>query len=613
MATIDQYVPYLKNPGFADVPGTITYILWEIFVKLPFGLLKLFVEIVKTLLNMLDLTSVLSGFQKTTIGTSRDIFINLIGGKYGAVSTASIAFVFLGIAGLWLLYEYRQKKRFFTPLLSLLSVMALGFFYYGNVNQANGGTETGGEYLFQTVQTATGEIRSGISSALSGSGSEYYADNKVTQQYGTYLESYVLKSTANFVNSGSTDGSYGMGKNKGKLDYEKLSGSGSQNYISEVSKDNPYFNTTGEMLPEQGMMIGLGTINAIIFIIPVAVIEVACSVMQILLLILIILFPIALLLSLLPFFRSAVFSVMKMMIAMVATPLLLGVVLTIFFWINTLIDSTVQANFGQNNIVQLISLTGIGVLTEYLVLFLIKVGVFYWGIWKHRDWLMNVISGGRSNEWNGILEAVEGKARDVTDSVKEKGTGTVLVGAGAVTGNPQLAVEGAQMVAPNVTEKVQSGHQFFERYFKDDSQAEPPESVEQEPIREENSEQTSKDVNSETDNAPISEEIPSQEESNIEPDDINVEPVIDGALFTTDEITNDREVSNFEETHSENTETLEPLEKLDDSKEHLAPEQDITVDFSPEMNPFVINENTGQEAFLNWEDALSDLVEGRSE
>lgn len=623
MATIDQYIPYIKNPGFADVPGTITYILWEIFVKLPFGMLKLFVEIVKTMLNMLDLTSALSGFQKSTIGTSRNIFLNLIGGKYGAVSTVSIAFVFLGIAGLWLLYEYRQKKRFFTPLLSLLSVMALGFFYYGNVSGANGKTETGGEYLFRTVQTATVEVRSGISSALSGSGTEYYSDDKVTTQYGDYLERYVLESTANFVNSGSTDGTYGTGKSKGKLDYKKLSSSDSQDYISEVSKDNPYFKTSGDKLPEQGMMIGLGTINAIIFIVPVAVIEASCSVMQVLLLILIILFPLALLLSLLPFFRNAVFSVLKSMLALVASPLLLGVILTIFFWINNIIDSAVQAKFGQSDIAQLVALTGIGVLTEYLALFLIKVGVFYWGIWKHRDWLMSVISGGRSNEWNGILEAVEGKARDFTESAKEKTVGTAMVGAGAVSGNPQIALQGAQMVAPNMTEKAQSGHEFFE-HFKNDNQAETPESYQEEPIQEPIKQENTTHTDNTTDDG-ISDEMPLQndvqidtDDVNISPDDLNVEPVVDGTLFTTDEITNGSDVSNYEENHTENNENnqnrdnLENLDKLDDSKENLTPMQDITVDFSPEMNPFVITDNTEHESFLNWENALVDLTGGRS-
>jgi hypothetical protein len=621
LSTIDQYIPYIKNPGFADVPGTINYIFWEIFVKLPFGMLKLFVGIVKTLLNMLDLTNALSGFQDQTIETSRNIFINLIGGKYGAVSTVSIAFVFIGIAGLWLLYEHRQKKNFFTPLLSLISVMALGFFYYGNVTQVNGKAETGGQFLFQTVQKATVEIRTGISSAISGSGSDYYSDNKITTQYGDYLERYVLESTANFVNSGSTDGTYGTGKNKGKLDYKKLSGSDSQDYISEISKDNPYLKTSGDKLPEQGMMVGLGSINATIFIVPVAVIETSCSVMQVLLLILIILFPVALILSLLPFFRNAVFSVLKSMLALVASPLLLGVILTIFFWINNIIDSAVQAQFNQSGIGQLIALTGIGALTEYLALFIIKVGVFYWGIWKHRDWLMSVISGGRSNEWNGILEAVEGKARDFAESAKEKTVGTAMVGAGAVSGNPQVALQGAQMVAPNTTDKAQSGHQFFEQ-FKNGNQEETAENYEQEPIQEPIKQENTPNTDNTTDDG-ISDEMPIQNDVqidadnvNVEPDDLNVEPVVDGALFTTDEITNDSGVSNYEENHTENNENndnLEILDKLDDSKENLAPMQDITVDFSPEMNPFVIDEKAKNEAFLNWESALSDLTGGRSE
>lgn len=618
MSTIDQYIPYIKNPGFADVPGTINYIFWEIFVKLPFGMLKLFVGIVKTLLNMLDLTNALSGFQDQTIETSRNIFINLIGGKYGAVSTVSIAFVFIGIAGLWLLYEHRQKKNFFTPLLSLISVMALGFFYYGNVTQVNGKAETGGQFLFQTVQKATVEIRTGISSAISGSGSDYYSDNKVTTKYGDYLERYVLESTANFVNSGSTDGTYGTGKDKGKLDYKKLSGSDSQDYISEISKDNPYLKTSGDKLPEQGMMVGLGSINATIFIVPVAVIETSCSVMQVLLLILIILFPVALILSLLPFFRNAVFSVLKSMLALVASPLLLGVILTIFFWINNIIDSTVQAQFNQSGIGQLIALTGMGVLTEYLALFIIKVGVFYWGIWKHRDWLMSVISGGRSNEWNGILEAVEGKARDFTESAKEKTVGTAMVGAGAVSGNPQIALQGAQMVAPNTTDKAQSGHQFFEQ-FKNGNQEETAENYEQEPIQEPIKQENTPNTDNTTDDG-ISDEMPIQNDVqidadnvNVEPDDLNVEPVVDGTLFTTDEITNDSGVSNYEENHTENNDNLEILDKLDDSKENLAPMQDITVDFSPEMNPFVIDEKEENEAFLNWESALSDLTGGRSE
>lgn len=618
MSTIDQYIPYIKNPGFADVPGTINYIFWEIFVKLPFGMLKLFVGIVKTLLNMLDLTNALSGFQDQTIETSRNIFINLIGGKYGAVSTVSIAFVFIGIAGLWLLYEHRQKKNFFTPLLSLISVMALGFFYYGNVTQVNGKAETGGQFLFQTVQKATVEIRTGISSAISGSGSDYYSDNKVTTKYGDYLERYVLESTANFVNSGSTDGTYGTGKDKGKLDYKKLSGSDSQDYISEISKDNPYLKTSGDKLPEQGMMVGLGSINATIFIVPVAVIETSCSVMQVLLLILIILFPVALILSLLPFFRNAVFSVLKSMLALVASPLLLGVILTIFFWINNIIDSTVQAQFNQSGIGQLIALTGMGVLTEYLALFIIKVGVFYWGIWKHRDWLMSVISGGRSNEWNGILEAVEGKARDFTESAKEKTVGTAMVGAGAVSGNPQIALQGAQMVAPNTTDKAQSGHQFFEQ-FKNGNQEETAENYEQEPIQEPIKQENTPNTDNTTDDG-ISDEMPIQNDVqidadnvNVEPDDLNVEPVVDGTLFTTDEITNDSGVSNYEENHTENNDNLEILDKLDDSKENLAPMQDITVDFSPEMNPFVIDEKAENEAFLNWESALSDLTGGRSE
>ena len=97
---------------------------------------------------------------------------------------------------------------------------------------------------------------------------------------------------------------------------------------------------------------------------------------------------------------------------------------------------------------------------------------------------------------------------------------------------------------------------------------------------------------------------------------VTFDHIFNDNIFENNENKESTEDINFdleEKSLEKNNDNLEILDKLDDSKENLAPMQDITVDFSPEMNPFVIDEKAENEAFLNWESALSDLTGGRSE
>jgi hypothetical protein len=460
MNNIDQYAPYIMQPGTGSIVGAIHYGLWFVFVYMPFQALKMFVQLIVFLLNLLDLKEPLGQAQTQFISTSKQIFLNFIGGRFGVVTTGSVAFVFVGIAALWGFYEYKKKGSFMSSLGSLFFVLILGFFYYGNVNN----NQTGGEWAYKTVQQTTTTMQNKFSQALTGT-NYMGSDGGVTQNFGDYLENYVLKSTANFVNSGATDGSYGSGNNKGKLDYKKLSGSNSQDYIDSIQHDNLYLMNIPDYLMSKLIMVNLGFINALVFITPVSVMILATDVMQMLLLLLILVFPVVLLLSLIPSFRNAGVEVFKKMIVLTALPTFFGVVLTVFFWLNSLIDTWVVARFSSGALSALntgfVLSNGLGVLVQFVALFLIKVAIFYFGIWKHKGQLLSVISGGRLNEVAVQLETTEQKVRDVTHTATQKVVGTGEVAVGAFTGNAPLMLQGAQMVAPDMTSKAQA---VYNRY-----------------------------------------------------------------------------------------------------------------------------------------------------
>jgi hypothetical protein len=438
---------YLQSPSLLDPMGSLWYGLSYLFVELPFSFLRIFVKMVGNLLNLLDLTSVLSDLQATFIENSKYVFLQFTGGRYGLIGTTSLAFLFIGCAALYLFWDFGSRKRNFSrSVVSLIAVLGLGFFYYGNVN---GTSQSGGAFIFSTVQSLSSSMKEGLIQGISPQtqvNNNFLTNGEVQKNFGKYLEDYIVKTTANFINSGTADGK--IGASSVVLDYKELDSENSQSYIDSIIEDNPYLEAKPELIGEKMMMVGIETLNTLLFIFPIAVINLTITTAQFILLVLILLFPLVLLFSILPQFRNSILVLIKKMFGLLATPVLFSVLIGFFFYLNTIVDSLLLKHFskilGITAITGISSLGGLNLLTFFLALFLIKLAIFYFGMWKNKGKLLEILTGGQiSNEAIRGLDKVERRSQEVATSGGKMVIGGAEAAIGAYTGNPEMMAHGA--------------------------------------------------------------------------------------------------------------------------------------------------------------------------
>ncbi|HAZ2731445.1 MULTISPECIES: ATP synthase F0 subunit A [Enterococcus] len=444
---IDSYSAYTVDGGLLDKGWQV--VNW-FFVDIPFFILRMFVSFFLFCENVLNQSSFFEGKQETVLNMSKNVLSGIGGKGFRGGSLLALAIL---ISAYYLLYHFFSSRRSFSKVfLHYLAVVVLFGFWFGSVSTSTG-TTSGSMFLIQS----TNAIAKGVQSTFTSSanlGTEGFKDGEV---YQSPIFDATVKQTFNFVNSGSLDGKMENGKklDEGKLlEKPKLSKKEKakfederSTYIKNNEKDNPYFSQDGAKTMEKAFGVGVGVVNLAVLAVPVTYINIMLNVIQIIVDLLILVFPIIALVSFFPRCQMMMFKFFKSLIGILFLPVVFGIFLSVLFWINKLID---QAFLGLMDKVSssllMVMSGGVFLLGTLIVTALVKI-ILYRKIWKSRYKILSFFSDGQVQQ-PSFESKMNEKTKETVARTGEIGVGAVKAGIGASTGNLALAADGASHLMP---------------------------------------------------------------------------------------------------------------------------------------------------------------------
>lgn len=444
---IDSYSAYTVDGGLLDKGWQV--VNW-FFVDIPFFILRMFVSFFLFCENVLNQSSFFEGKQETVLNMSKNVLSGIGGKGFRGGSLLALAIL---ISAYYLLYHFFSSRRSFSKVfLHYLAVVVLFGFWFGSVSTSTG-TTSGSMFLIQS----TNAIAKGVQSTFTSSanlGTEGFKDGEV---YQSPIFDATVKQTFNFVNSGSQDGKMENGKklDEGKLlEKPKLSKKEKakfederSTYIKNNEKDNSYFSQDGAKTMEKAFGVGVGLVNLAVLAVPVTYINIMLNVIQIIVDLLILVFPIIALVSFFPRCQMMMFKFFKSLIGILFLPVVFGIFLSVLFWINKLID---QAFLGLMDKVSssllMVMSGGVFLLGTLIVTALVKI-ILYRKIWKSRYKILSFFSDGQVQQ-PSFESKMNEKTKETVERTSEIGVGAVKAGIGASTGNLALAADGASHLMP---------------------------------------------------------------------------------------------------------------------------------------------------------------------
>ncbi len=560
-----------------------------IIIGMPFQIFQIQALVVSFLTNLLNISGSLKSVQATMMTNAKAIFLGFIGGSNGAIAQASGAGMLLAITGFYLFYQYTNGKgNFMRAFIHLMAVVATMFFFFGNftvtTQAGNSKTAMGGQILFDTVTNIADTAKKQITNGMTG-----FSE---ANQSGDFIENYVVKPTANFINTGNPAGIVDS-KTGETFDYAKAKGDDGQKYVDKLSKKDDYLKNDGKQLGFQIAAGFMGGINLWIYAVPIIAVNSTISALSLLVCVFIILIPLSALLSFIPWFRNAFFTTIKTTLGLLVAPSILSVMLGFLFFLMTQIDYGVLSLIigkPQTNLEAAVS--GLGSI-EFLiflpVVFILKI-VFMIVLWKNRSGISQKISGTNMAAGNAEFSHMKMEWENFKNGFKEKAEGGAKVAAGVATENPALIADGASMVAPNITKGYNQLKEMKQQ---------PSENM-QEP------EKQMEEQNPNDGQVPNESQLEGQ---NASEENQNIEVPSEEHILTAED--NSTELENTENFISEENQTLENEEITEQvDVQDLQDNPDIEKSFAPEETP-IIEVEVDQSDLISWEEANRDLQEVR--
>ena len=444
---IDSYSAYTVDGGLLDKGWQV--VNW-FFVDIPFFIIRMFVSFFLFCENVLNQSSFFEGKQETVLNMSKNVLSGI--GDKGFRGGSLLALAIL-ISAYYLLYHFFSSRRSFSKVfLHYLAVVVLFGFWFGSVSTSTG-TTSGSMFLIQSTNAIAKEVQSTFTSSAN-IGTEGFKDGEV---YQSPIFDATVKQTFNFVNSGSLDGKMENGKklDEGKLlEKPKLSKKEKakfederSTYIKNNEKDNPYFSQDGAKTMEKAFGVGVGLVNLAVLAVPVTYINIMLNVIQIIVDLLILVFPIIALVSFFPRCQMMMFKFFKSLIGILFLPVVFGIFLSVLFWINKLIDKAFLGLMDKvSSSLLMVMSGGVFLLGTLIVTALVKI-ILYRKIWKSRYKILSFFSDGQVQQ-PSFESKMNEKTKETVERTGEIGFGAVKAGIGASTGNLALAADGASHLMP---------------------------------------------------------------------------------------------------------------------------------------------------------------------
>ncbi|HGI2207062.1 TPA: conjugal transfer protein [Streptococcus agalactiae] len=398
---------YMIKTGFGDFSG-VWVMFNEIFVNFPFFLLNLIVGFFSLMIRILENVRLYDTYKQYVFSGAQSIWRGFTGATSG-VAQSSLVFLILLCLAFYLFYQLLMSKGNFSQrLLHVLLVLFLGFGWFGTVAGTSGGL-----YLLNTVDNVASTTIHHISNV-----SVSYGKNQSLKIGSSVADSYIAETSYKaylFVNTGQENGKYKdrqTGKEEpfedskvlGSLDksgkFKAVSTADRNKYLeigngaSDDNEHNRWVSAIPDYIPVKFFYILFKMVEAIVTAIPIVLIQLLNVLAQALVLIMILLFPIALLVSFIPKMQDILFGVFKVMFGGLAFPAITSLLTLALLYLEKISENLVSSGFDKV-IGDFSSLSTFSALFELIVSVCAK-GVIYWLLWKYKGELIELLLGSRA-------------------------------------------------------------------------------------------------------------------------------------------------------------------------------------------------------------------------
>ncbi len=467
---------YMEPTGFGSFNGAWVMIN-EIFVNFFFFLLNAVVGFFSLLIRILEKVDLYSAYKNYVFTGASNIWKGFTGSAYGGVANKSlISMLLLGI-GIYLFYQYFFSKGSFSrSLLHVCLVILLGFGYFGSIAGTSGGL-----YLLDTINNVSKDVSSKISDIKI----KYDEENSI-KVGESMADSYIAETSYKayiFANTGQENGKYKNSQDgkEEELDNSKVLGTSDNNgnFTPVKAKErSDYLDKIGNGANEDGeknrwvsampdfifirmFYVIFKIVEAFVLAIPIVLIQILNILAQLLVLMMILLFPVALLVSFVPRMQELIFGVLKVMFAGLAFPAITSLLTLFIFYIEHLIENLVTSGFDEI-IKGLPSLALFALVFKLLVSVTSKALVFFL-LWKYKAEIIQFILGSKArmvaNDIGNKVTQTVSHTKEIASQVPTKSLSTAQS-----LGNFALASSGygAGMVM-NAKSQFQQVGSFFTR------------------------------------------------------------------------------------------------------------------------------------------------------
>ena len=473
---------YMEPTGFASFNGAWVLIN-ELFVNFFFFILNAVVGFFSLLIRILEKIDLYSNYKNYVFNGAMNIWKGFIGSSSGGVAKQSLVSMLLLILAFYLFYQFFFSKGAFSrTLLHVFLVLILGFGYFGTIAGTSGGL-----YLLDTINHVSQDVTKNITNIK-----VEYGNNKSIKIGDSMADSYIAETSYKayvFVNTGQENGKY-KNSQDGKqetFDDSKVLGTGDKNgnFKAVKSKDrNKYLDELGNGANDDGeknrwvsampdfiftrmFYVIFKICEAFVLAIPVILIQMLNVIAQILVLMMILLFPIVLLMSFVPRMQDLIFGVLKVMFGGLLFPAITSLLTLLVFYIEKMIENIVITGF-DGILKTLPSLIIFGLVFKLLISVVSK-GLVYFLLWKYKAELIQFILGSKArmvaNDIGNKVEKGVTKTREVASQVPSRSLSSAqhlgnfaLAGAGFGAGMVMNAKSHFQNVGSFFTNK-ESEHQ----------------------------------------------------------------------------------------------------------------------------------------------------------
>ena len=473
---------YMEPTGFASFNGAWVLIN-ELFVNFFFFILNAVVGFFSLLIRILEKIDLYSNYKNYVFNGAMNIWKGFIGSSSGGVAKQSLVSMLLLILAFYLFFQFFFSKGAFSrTLLRVFLVIILGFGYFGTIAGTSGGL-----YLLDTINHVSQEVSKNITNIK-----VEYGNNKSIKIGDSMADSYIAETSYKayvFVNTGQENGKY-KNSQDGKqetFDDSKVLGTGDKNgnFKAVKSKDrNKYLDELGNGANDDGeknrwvsampdfiftrmFYVIFKICEAFVLAIPVILIQMLNVISQILVLMMILLFPIVLLMSFVPKMQDLIFGVLKVMFGGLLFPAITSLLTLLVFYIEKMIENIVITGF-DGILKTLPSLIIFGLVFKLLISVVSK-GLVYFLLWKYKAELIQFILGSKArmvaSDIGNKVEKGFTKTREVASQVPSRSLSSsqhlgnfALAGAGFGAGMMMNAKSHFQNVGSFFTNK-ESEHQ----------------------------------------------------------------------------------------------------------------------------------------------------------